>query len=171
MDILLLILGLAAIVAGIAGSFLPVLPGPPLAWLGLLLLYCTDAVPVNPWILWGSLAVTVLVSVLDYVIPAQGTKRFGGSRYGVWGTNIGLVAGLIVPIPFGVVVGPFLGAFLGELFYNVREKSAGNDTKRAFRAAMGSFAGFLASTFIKFVICIIFLGVFLTVSWQHRHTF
>lgn len=148
MDILLFTLGLMLVILGILGSFLPVLPGPPLSWLGLAMLYWTDAVPGEPWILWGALAVAVIISVLDYVIPAMGTKRFGGSRKGIWGTNIGLVAGLIVPIPLGVIIGPFLGALIGELIHDA------TDFKRAVRAATGSFLGFLASTFIKLCYCV-----------------
>lgn len=149
-------------VIGIFGSFLPVLPGPPLSWLGLLLLYCTDAVQMNYWMLGVTLVITIIISILDYVIPSQGTKRFGGSSYGVWGTNIGLVVGIFLPIPFGFLIGPFAGAFIGELIYN------STDHKRAFKAATGSFIGFLASGFIKFVYCIVLLGLFAVVAWQHR---
>jgi uncharacterized protein YqgC (DUF456 family) len=162
MDVLLLSLGFACMIIGIFGSFLPVLPGPPLSWLGLLLLYATDAVPINYWMLGITLAITVVISILDYVIPAKGTKRFGGSRYGIWGTNIGLVVGLLAPVPFGFIIGPFVGAFVCELI---------NDSKNhkgALRAATGSLLGLLASTFIKLVVCIAFLGIFISVAWEYR---
>lgn len=162
MDALLLILGLICMIGGILGSFLPVLPGPGLSWLGLLLLYLTEAVKMNYWILGISLLITIIISILDYVIPAQGTKRFGGSSYGVWGTNIGLVVGIFAPIPFGFIIGPFVGAWVGELIYNSR------DQKRAWKAATGSFIGFLASSFMKFVVCVAFLGLFLVVVWRNR---
>lgn len=162
MDILLLILGLVCILAGIAGSFLPVLPGPPLCWLGMLLLYFTNAVPVNYWILGITLVITIIISILDYVIPAKGTKRFGGSKYGIWGTNIGLVVGIFAPVPFGFLIGPFLGALIGELIYNSK------DHKRAVMAATGSLLGFLASSFIKFVFSMVLLGLFFVVVWKYR---
>lgn len=165
MDIALLLIGLTCMVVGIFGSFLPVLPGPGLSWLGILLLYFTDAVPINYWILAITLVITIIVSVLDYLIPAKGTRRFGGSSYGVWGTNIGLVAGIFAPIPFGFIIGPFVGALVGELIYN------STDHKRALKAATGSFIGFLASSFMKFVICMIFLGLFVMIAWQHRSGF
>jgi uncharacterized protein YqgC (DUF456 family) len=165
MDLLLLILGFACMVLGVFGSFLPVLPGPGLSWLGLLLLYCTNAVPMNYWILGIALLVTVIISILDYVIPAKGTKRFGGSSYGVWGTNIGLIVGIVVPIPLGFIIGPFAGAFIGELIYN------STDHKRALKAATGSFIGFLASSFMKFVVCMGFLGLFVWIAWQYRSGF
>ncbi len=162
MDALLLVLGLLCMLGGILGSFLPVLPGPGLSWLGLLLLYLTETVKMNYWVLGISLLITIIISVLDYVIPAQGTKRFGGSSYGVWGTNIGLVVGIFAPIPLGFIIGPFVGAWVGELIYNSK------DHNRAFKAATGSFIGFLASSFMKFVVCVAFLGLFLLVVYKHR---
>jgi len=161
MDVLLLIIGFACMILGILGSFLPGLPGPGLSWIGLLLLYFTHAVPMNYWILGISLLVTVVISILDYVIPAKGTKRFGGSSYGIWGTNIGLIVGIFAPIPFGFIIGPFVGAFVGEMIYN------STDHKRALKAATGSFIGFLASSFMKFVVCIIFLGLYIWIAAQH----
>lgn len=165
MDLLLAILGLLFVLAGIAGSFLPVLPGPPLSWTGLLLLYFTDSVEMNYWVLGITLVFTVVISILDYVIPAQGTKRFGGSSYGIWGTNIGLVVGIFAPIPGGFIIGPFLGALIGELIYNSQ------DHKRALKAATGSFIGFLASTFVKFVFCVMLLGMYGYVFFVNRDGF
>ena len=162
MEYFLLITGFVCVLVGILGSFLPVLPGPPISWVGLLLLYLTKAVPNDYWVLGITLAIAVIVAILDYVIPAKGTKRFGGSKYGIWGTNIGLVIGLIAPIPFGVIIGPFVGALIGELIHD------GQDHKRAVKAATGSFIGFLASTFMKFVVCIIFFGMFVLKFWEFR---
>lgn len=155
MDILLLLIGLVCMILGILGSFLPVLPGPLMSWIGLLLLYFTNAVAMNYWVLGITFAVMLIITILDYVIPAHGTKRFGGSTYGIWGTNIGLIVGIFSPIPFGIVIGPFLGALVGELIYN------STDHKRAVKAATGSFIGFLASSFIQFVVCVAFFGVFI----------
>lgn len=162
MEYFLLITGFVFMVVGILGSFLPVLPGPPISWAGLLLLYLTKAVPEDYWVLGITLGIAVVVAILDYVIPAKGTKRFGGSSYGVWGTNIGLIIGLIAPIPFGVIVGPFVGALIGELIYDSQ------DHKRAVKAATGSFVGFLASTFMKFVVCVMYFGLFLMKVWEYR---
>lgn len=165
MDLFLLIIGFALMIIGVFGSFMPVLPGPSLSWLGLALLYCTNAVPVNYWILGSTLLITILLSVLDYLIPAKGTKKFGGSSYGIWGTNIGLIIGIIAPIPFGFIIGPFVGAFVGELLYNSK------DHHRAFKAATGSFLGFIASSFIKFVVCIMYLGLFVWIVWNNKSGF
>lgn len=165
MDTFLLILGFLLMILGVFGSFMPVLPGPSLSWIGLALLYFTDAVPNNYWILGITLLVTVLISVLDYVIPAKGTKKFGGSSYGVWGTNIGLVIGIFIPIPFGFIIGPFVGAFIGELLNNYK------DHNRALKAATGSFIGFLASSFMKFIVCLLFLGLFIAIVWTYKAAF
>lgn len=162
MDMLLLIIGFVCMIVGVFGSFLPVLSGPPISWIGILLLYLTDAVPFNYWIVGITFFVTVVVSILDYVIPSRGTKRFGGSSYGVWGTNIGLIIGLLAPIPFGFIIGSFIGAFVGELIYDSK------DSRRAFKAATGSFIGLLASSFMKFVICMVYLGIFIWVAWSYK---
>lgn len=162
MDLLLLIIGFCFMVTGIFGSFLPVLPGVSISWLGLVLLYFTNAVPANYWVLGITLVVTLVISILDYIIPARGTKKFGGSSYGIWGTNIGLLIGIFTPIPFGFIIGAFAGAFIGELIYDSK------DHHRALKAATGSFIGFLASSFLGFVVCIIYLGLFLTIVWQYK---
>ena len=162
MDITLLLIAFILMIVGILGSFLPVLPGPPISWVGLLLLYLTNAVPMSYTVLGVTLFVALVVGILDYVIPAKGTKRFGGSKYGIWGTNIGLVVGILAPIPFGFIIGPFVGAFVGEMINDSK------DSQKAFKAATGSFIGFLASTFIKFVVSIIFFGLFLLKVWEYR---
>lgn len=163
MEHVLLLLGFVLMIVGVLGSFLPVLPGPPISWVGLLLLYLTKAVPMSYTILGITLVIAILVGILDYIIPAKGTKRFGGSKYGIWGTNIGLVVGILAPIPFGFIVGPFVGAFVGELMND------STDSKKAFKAATGSFIGFLASTFMKFLVSMIFLGLYLVKVWEYRN--
>ena len=162
MDSLLLLFGFVCIIVGIFGSFMPVLPGLSSCWVGLLLLYLTKAVENNYWVLGITLLITVIITVLDYVIPAKGTKKFGGSSYGVWGTNIGLIVGILSPIPFGVIIGPFVGALIGELMYDSKNH------QRALKAATGSLLGFLASSFINFLFCVIYLGIFISIVWQNR---
>lgn len=157
MDVLLVVLGLICCIVGLFGSFLPALPGPPLSWVGLLLLYLTNFVENNYWVLGITFVLTIAITVLDYIIPAKGTKKFGGTKYGVWGTNIGLIVGLFFP-PIGFIIGLFLGAFIGELIYNSQDK------KGALKAAFGAFLGFLVSSFMKFMICFSFLLLFIYVA-------
>ncbi len=147
---------------GIIGSFLPVLPGPPIGWLGLLVLYLTNAVPKDYWILGVTLAVALVVWALDYIIPALGTKKFGGTKAGMIGTSLGLIVGLIAPIPGGIIIGPFVGALIGELLNKA-------DQKTALKAAFGSFLGFLTGTFLKFVVSIVFLGLFVSKTWEYKN--
>jgi len=139
---------------GIIGSFLPILPGPLTSWVGLLILHFTNVVPMNWTFLIITFSIALAIWLLDYFIPAIGTKRFGGSRAGIIGTSIGLVIGLLAPIPGGIIIGPFLGALVGELI----NKSTFN---KAVKAAFGSFLGFLASTFIKFLVAIIYFGFYI----------
>ncbi len=156
MDIALLIIGFLLILIGILGSFLPVLPGPPISWVGLLLLYLTKAVPDNWWFLGITLFFALLITAMDYVIPAMGTKKFGGSKAGMIGTVIGLLVAIFFPVlgPFGIIIWPFVGALVGEL-------SNKADQKTALKAAFGSFLGFLTGTFMKFLITVIYAGLFI----------
>lgn len=144
METFLIIAGTVFIVIGFLGSILPVLPGPPLSYVALILLQFTDPAPFTTWFMVVWAIIVVVVTVLDNVIPAYGTKRFGGSTYGVWGSVIGIVAGIFFFPPIGLVVGPLIGAFIGELI-------AGKESDQAWKSAMGSFAGFLAGTLIKLI--------------------
>lgn len=165
MDIILVILGFVLMLGGLIGSFLPILPGPLTSWFGLLLLYFTNAIPTSYTVLVITLIIAIGIFILDYFIPAMGTKRFGGSRYGIIGTTIGLLIGLFFFPPFGIIIGPFFGALAGELLYD------STNSKRAVKAAFGSFMGFLTSTFIKFIVASVYLGVFLFVFFKHIDSF
>ncbi|WP_431126058.1 DUF456 domain-containing protein [Flagellimonas flava] len=162
MDIALLVLGFILMLVGILGSFLPVLPGPPLSWVGLLLLYLTKAVPDNWWILGGTLVLALGITILDYVIPAAGTKKFGGSKAGMWGSIIGLLVAIFFPIfgPFGIIIWPFVGALVGELMNKA-------DQKTAMKAAFGSFIGFLTGTFMKLVLTFAFAVFYVIVALKY----
>lgn len=155
MDIILVLIGILLMIGGIIGSFIPVLPGPLTSWFGLLVLYLTKTIEINYWVLGITLTIAIGIYILDYIIPAMGTKRFGGSKYGIFGTTIGLIVGLIFFPPFGIIIGPFLGALVGELLYDSK------DSGRALKAAFGSFIGFLTSTFIKFIVASVYFGIFI----------
>lgn len=165
MDILLLIVGFIFLSIGLLGAVLPVLPGPPLSWLGLLCIYLTSIVPINYTILGITLFVAILVTVLDYIIPAWGTKKFGGSKYGIIGTTLGLLVGLIIPIPFGIIIGAFLGAFIGEMYHE------SSNSQKALKASFGSVIGFFIATGLKLVVSIIYFGMFIALFWENRVAF
>ncbi len=165
MDIFLLILGFLFILLGIIGSFLPVLPGPITGWVGLLILHLTAIIPMNWTFLGITLAIAIFIWGIDYVIPAWGTKKFGGTKYGIWGSVIGLILGLILLGPFGVIIGPFVGAFIGEIIYDSK------DGKRALKAAFGSFVGFMLSTGLKFITSLVFMYLYWSKFWELKGDF
>ena len=152
MDIILIILGIFLLLAGFVGCVLPVLPGPPLSFLALLSLQLTCWGDFTTRFLWIAAIVAALVTLLDYVVPVWGARRFGGTRGGVWGAAIGLVVGLFFG-PVGIILGPFLGAFLGEF-------AAHADSNKAFKAAFGSFLGLLTGVVLKLIVSGVFTWYF-----------
>ncbi|MEX2604365.1 MAG: DUF456 family protein [Gracilimonas sp.] len=141
MELFWIILGAIFIIAGLIGAFLPVIPGLPFSYIGLLILQFLYApFTISFLIIWA--AIIIMISfVLDNVIPAWSTKKFGGSPYGVTGSVVGLIAGLFFP-PLGFIFGPLIGAFIGEII-------AGNKSDKALKSAFGAFVGFMASTGLK----------------------
>ncbi|MBT1699075.1 DUF456 family protein [Fulvivirgaceae bacterium PWU4] len=152
MDIFLLVLGSLLMLLGLAGCVLPFLPGPPLCYVALLIQQLQTDAPYTTRFLVIWAVVTVVVTLLDYVIPVYGTKKYGGTKYGMWGCVIGLIAGLWLG-PVGIIVGPFAGAFIGELVAN-------SSSEQALRAAFGSFLGFLVGTLLKLVACFVMVWYF-----------
>lgn len=150
LSIIALILG----VLGIAGGFLPVLPGPPISGAAMLCLYLsTDAdEPISRTALLIWLAAAIALTVLDYVMPGLMTKVAGGHKSGSRGATIGLIIGLFFT-PVGMVMGSFLGAFLAE--WLAEDQSMG----KALKAAAGTFLAFLFSTGLKVIFAVI-------VMWQ-----
>lgn len=142
MEIICIVLGSVCIVAGFVASFLPVLPGLPISYVGLLLLQFTSPAPFSFMFMLVWAAIVIGIMVLDNIIPVYGTKKFGGSVYGIWGSIAGMIAGIFFFPPFGIIVGPLIGAFLGELI-------GGKSSDRAFKSALGSFAGLLVNTLMK----------------------
>jgi len=166
LDYFLLILSILILLAGFLGCLLPVLPGPPLSFVAVIIVHFTKFADftANELIFLGLLA--LIVQVLDFIVPAWGTKKFGGSRMGTWGAIIGLIAGLFfLPAfgPFGIFTilgGPFLGAYVGE-------KLEGKNSEKALRAAFGSFIGFLAGTMMKLVAATIIAVYFIREIWSN----
>jgi uncharacterized protein YqgC (DUF456 family) len=141
MDYLLLTVAIVMMILGIAGCLLPVLPGPPLSYLGLVILHFTRFAEIskNLFIVLGVIA--VVVTVIDYVVPIWGTRRFGGSKYGMRGATVGLIIGLFLGPP-GIIIGPFIGAVVGELIFK-------DDIRYALKAGFGSLLGFLTGVGLK----------------------
>ncbi len=170
MDYILLILSVILLIMGLLGCILPILPGPPLSFIALLIIHLTRFADftVKQLVFFGALA--VFVQILDFVVPVWGTKRFGGTRAGVRGSMIGLIVGIIVlPVlgiaigPFGllgILGGPFAGAYIGE-------RMTGQQSDKALRAAWGSFIGFLAGTMMKLTTSIVITIFFFKETWSN----
>jgi uncharacterized protein len=140
-DYLLLILGIVLIILGIIGCLVPVLPGPPLSFLGILSLHFTKFGHFSSTILLILGVVALAVTILDVIVPVWGTKKFGGSKYGSRGATVGLIIGFFIG-PAGIIIGPFLGAFAGEMIFK-------DDIKYAIKAGFGSLLGFLTGIGLK----------------------
>ncbi len=140
-DYILLILGIILMIIGIIGCLVPVLPGPPLSYLGLILLHVSKFGQFTNTVLIVLAAITVVVTILDYIVPIWGTRKFGGSKYGMRGATVGLIIGLFLG-PVGIIVGPLIGAIVGELIFK-------DDMKYALKAGFGSLLGFLTGIGLK----------------------
>jgi uncharacterized protein YqgC (DUF456 family) len=145
MDYVLIAFGIIFIISGVLGGILPILPGPPLSYIGILLLHFTEKYQFDTGFLILWLLITLFIYGLDFVIPVWGTKKFGGSKRGVWGSIIGLIIGMFLFPPIGIIIGPFAGAVIGEY-------SSGKESKEAFKSGFGSFLGFLVGTLLKLIV-------------------
>ena len=150
METLIVILAILAGIIGIAGSILPALPGTPISWVGLLLLFLwgPEEIPLKTLVIWG--IIVVLVSVVDYIVPMYFTKVTGGSRYAERGAMAGLIIGIFLT-PVGMILGSFLGAFISELYWGKK------DSVGALKAAFGSFLGFITGTGLKTIVAVLIL--------------
>lgn len=152
MDYLLMILAVVVIIIGLIGDILPGIPGTPVSYLALLLIHWTERFSYSTRFLVITGLVCVAITVLDYIVPVWGTKKFGGTKAGTRGSTIGLIVGILVLPALGIVIGPFgifgllggpfLGAYIGE-------KMGGTSDDKAWRSAFGSFVGFMTGTLMK----------------------
>ena len=149
MDILVIVLAIILMVGGIAGCVLPILPGAPLAYAGLLLLHFTGLAHFSTAQLIVWLIVVVVLQVVDYITPLLGSKYSGGTSFGNRGCVAGTLLGLFF-MPWGIILGPFLGAVAGEMM-------GGSDFPHAVRAGIGTLIGFLLGTLLKVIVCFYFL--------------
>ena len=141
---LLVILGIILTAVGVIGAVIPGIPGVTLSYVGIILIQLSDKVQFSTrfMIFWAVLV--VIVQVLDYYLSIWGTKKFGGSKFGIWGCVTGMIVGLFLG-PWGIILGPFFGAVLGELI-------AGKQTKHALKAGFGSFVGFLLGNVLEITV-------------------
>ena len=158
MTYVLIAVALILMLIGLVGAIVPGIAGPPFSFLGLLTVSFVNGVNHSTEFLVVMGLIAAVVFALDYVVPAWGTKQLGGTQAGVRGSTIGLILGLLVTLVFPIgfialLLGPFIGAYVGE-------KSAGTDDHKAWKAAFGSFVGFLVGTGLKVIyacVCIYFI--------------
>ena len=147
MEIFIAILGALLVLVGLLGTFIPMLPGTPISYAGLLLLLLIPGCTLT-WkffLVWG--IIVVVLQVLNYVIPIWGVDKFGGTKFGEWGSVIGVIVGLFAG-PLGIIIGPFFGAVIGELI-------GGMTFKMSLKAGFGSFIG----TFVGMVLGIVVAAI------------
>ncbi|RLD64191.1 MAG: DUF456 domain-containing protein [Bacteroidetes bacterium] len=154
MDWILLVLAIIIMLVGLIGCIVPVLPGPPISYLGIIVLHLTRFAdfPFNFLLILG--IITVIVFVVDYIVPMWGVKKFGGSKAGIIGATIGFFAGMIFFPPIGMIVGVFLGAVVAEYIKN-------KDTNKSLKSGLGSLIGFLFGTGLKLALSFVMIYYFI----------
>ncbi len=140
-DYILLIFGIVLLIIGIIGCLVPILPGPPISFIAIILLHLSRFGHFSNSVLITLGAIAVVVTILDFIVPVWGTKRFGGSKYGIRGATVGLIIGLFLG-PLGIILGPLIGAFVGEMIFK-------DDINYAVKAGFGSLLGFLTGIGLK----------------------
>ena len=153
-SLLLTIIAGILLAVGFLGTFIPVLPGAPLAWLGLLVSYFSSYNKISIICLIITGVVALVVSILDNILPVYMTNKRGGNKAATTGSTIGLIIGFFVGPP-GIIFGPFLGALIGELI------STSGDFKASVKSAWGAFLGFLCGVGIKMAAVMVFIWIFI----------
>ena len=160
MDIILLIIGILCIIVGFIGCIIPALPGPPLSYLGLLLLEWSKYANFSLTSLLILAALVIGITVADNIIPIYMTKKMGGTKWGTWGATIGLILGMIFGGIIGTILGPFLGALIFELI-------GGTEKKPALQSAFGSLIGFVLGVGGKLIVSGIITLYFFQALWRY----
>ena len=146
-DTLIPLVSILLLLVGILGTFLPVLPGLLLSLCGLLIYKFGTETSLSMAYIWIFVVLTLISIVLNYVIPARTNRKYGGTRWGSLGSVIGTILGMFfIPLPFGFLIGMFLGVFVGELLHDASDK------KKAWNSTKGAFIGFLYGTGFNFMV-------------------
>lgn len=146
MDLFLSICAIICGVIGIIGAVIPILPGPALSLFGMLCAHWTDYSTMSTRTLWIWATITVVVTILDYILPGYFSKVLGGTRAGVIGATVGIFAGMIFMGPLGIIIGPFVGAVAGELLHNRQYLD------KAITVGFGSLISFLVGSGVKIIV-------------------
>lgn len=153
-EVLLTVFAIALLIVGVIGCFVPGIPGPPLAWGGLVLAKFTSFNNMPIWLLAVTLVITVGATIFDYFSPNILTKKAGGSKGAQTGATVGIIVGLFIS-PIGIFLGPFIGAFIGEFLNNNHE------FKPAIKVAFAALLSFLVSTGVKLFVVVCFIWIYI----------
>jgi uncharacterized protein YqgC (DUF456 family) len=135
LDVIIIVIGLILALVGMVGCILPIIPGPIISFCALLLLSWTKNWQVfSPVFLIIMSALGAFLMVFDYIAPALGAKKYGASKSGLWGSAIGMIIGIFLIPPWGMIVGAFIGALIGEL-------ATGKSGRNSLRAGWGILIG------------------------------
>ncbi len=146
------------LILGMVGTILPILPGLVLSLGGVLIYKFYTGSDLSMVYIWIFAFLTLVSIFLNYIIPAKTNRKYGGTRWGSVGSVIGTIAGMLfIPVPFGFLIGMFLGVFIGELLHDSK------DRKKAVNSTKGAFIGFIYGTGFNFVVA---LAMFLVVLWD-----
>lgn len=145
MDILIKICAILCGIIGVLGAVLPVLPGPALSFVGMVLAYFNGGDTITERMLWIWGIITIVVSILDYILPGYFSKIFGGTKAGITGATIGVFVGLFMG-PLGIILGPFVGAVIGELLHEKK------NLDKAITVGFGSLLSFLVGSGVKLIL-------------------
>ncbi len=151
MSVSLIVLAFILLIIGVVGTFIPMFPGLPIGWLGLFVAFLSSDCNLSIWTLVITLLLMVIITVLDYFIPARMVKKSGGTKSGERGAIIGSLSGIIFVNPIILIFGSFIGALIGEIINDSK------DMKKALKSAFSSFVGFLLGTGIKAFLTLSFL--------------
>lgn len=159
MSAIALVLAVILFAAGLIGTVLPVLPGPILVYLGMLLYgFMTDFATLDAYFFTLQALAMVAIFAVDYVASAVGTRMFGGSKRAAIGAIVGTVLGLIFLGPIGIILGPFAGAILVEVM-------RGAHARDAIRAGIGTVVGTLGGTLVKLAAEVVMIVYFFKVAF------
>ena len=162
MSVFLIVSAFILLIVGLVGTFIPMFPGLPVGWLGLFVAFLAPNSTLSIWTLIITLILMLIVSILDYVIPARMVKKSGGTKSGERGAIIGSLSGIIFVNPVILIFGSFIGALIGEIINDSK------DMKKALKSAFSSFIGFLLGTGIKAFLVLSFLLILilnLLIGW------
>ena len=148
MDVMILAISIFIMLVGLIGCFVPIIPGPPLCYVSLLIIHFFSSYSLDAQFLINWALIITAITFLDIWLQIYGVKKFGGKKKAINGTMIGLFIGIIVPIPLGFILGPFLGAMVGAYL-----ESVDNDLFQVLKIAAGSLVGFLGGIVLKLVVC------------------